>query len=287
MDLQRNDDQELFRETTRRFLESTCPVPTVRQWAEKEPSGLPVRLVAAGGRARLDVAAGGRGRRRGQRLGPRPARPGTGGRGDGPAGVARARCCRPTWWPPPSASSGAEAQRSEVLPGIVSGRDRRHLVPGRARRRLVGRGRRPARPRRRPADGFVLDGVKAPVEAAARVRPPAGGRPGRRGAHPVPRARRTPRGHRLPAREPRPGPAVRHRPVRRGAPCRRRRWWARWAAPARTSSASSSWPWSCSAPRWWGPSTGCSTSPSSTPSTGTPSAGPWPRTRRSSTASPT
>ena len=41
MDLQRNDDQELFGETTRRFLESTCPVATVRQWAEKEPSGYP------------------------------------------------------------------------------------------------------------------------------------------------------------------------------------------------------------------------------------------------------
>ena len=41
MDLHRSEDQELFRETTRRFLESTCPVPTVREWAEKEPDGYP------------------------------------------------------------------------------------------------------------------------------------------------------------------------------------------------------------------------------------------------------
>ncbi len=41
MDLHRSDDQELFRETTRKFLESTCPVSTVREWAEKEPDGYP------------------------------------------------------------------------------------------------------------------------------------------------------------------------------------------------------------------------------------------------------
>jgi alkylation response protein AidB-like acyl-CoA dehydrogenase len=41
VDLHRSDDQELFRETTRKFLESTCPVSTVREWAEKEPDGYP------------------------------------------------------------------------------------------------------------------------------------------------------------------------------------------------------------------------------------------------------
>lgn len=41
MDLHLSDDQELFRETTRRFLESTCPVQTVREWADKEPAGFP------------------------------------------------------------------------------------------------------------------------------------------------------------------------------------------------------------------------------------------------------
>ena len=41
VDLHRSEDQELFRETTRKFLETTCPVSTVREWAEKEPDGYP------------------------------------------------------------------------------------------------------------------------------------------------------------------------------------------------------------------------------------------------------
>ncbi len=39
MELELSEDQELLRETTRRFLESSCPVPTVRELAEKEPAG--------------------------------------------------------------------------------------------------------------------------------------------------------------------------------------------------------------------------------------------------------
>jgi alkylation response protein AidB-like acyl-CoA dehydrogenase len=41
VDLELTDDQELFRETTARFLERTSPLPTVREWAEKEPAGFP------------------------------------------------------------------------------------------------------------------------------------------------------------------------------------------------------------------------------------------------------
>jgi len=43
VDLNRSEDQELFRQTTRRYLETTSPVSTVRQWAEKEPAGYPAR----------------------------------------------------------------------------------------------------------------------------------------------------------------------------------------------------------------------------------------------------
>ena len=39
MELQLSDDQALFVETTRRFLEDTVPLPTVRQLAEDEPTG--------------------------------------------------------------------------------------------------------------------------------------------------------------------------------------------------------------------------------------------------------
>jgi alkylation response protein AidB-like acyl-CoA dehydrogenase len=41
VDFDLTDDQELFRETTANFLERTCPVSTVREWAEKEPAGFP------------------------------------------------------------------------------------------------------------------------------------------------------------------------------------------------------------------------------------------------------
>jgi alkylation response protein AidB-like acyl-CoA dehydrogenase len=41
VDVELTDDQELLRETTANFLERTCPVPTVREWAEKEPAGFP------------------------------------------------------------------------------------------------------------------------------------------------------------------------------------------------------------------------------------------------------
>ena len=39
MDLELNDDQQLFRETTRKFLEDSCPLETVRQIAADEPRG--------------------------------------------------------------------------------------------------------------------------------------------------------------------------------------------------------------------------------------------------------
>lgn len=39
VDLQLTDDQQLFRETTRRFLESTCPLGTVRDLADSGPAG--------------------------------------------------------------------------------------------------------------------------------------------------------------------------------------------------------------------------------------------------------
>jgi alkylation response protein AidB-like acyl-CoA dehydrogenase len=41
VDVELTDDQELLRETTASFLDRTCPVSTVREWAEKEPAGFP------------------------------------------------------------------------------------------------------------------------------------------------------------------------------------------------------------------------------------------------------
>ncbi len=41
MEIDLTEDQELFRETTAKFLERTSPLPTVREWADKEPAGYP------------------------------------------------------------------------------------------------------------------------------------------------------------------------------------------------------------------------------------------------------
>jgi alkylation response protein AidB-like acyl-CoA dehydrogenase len=42
VDLELTEDQELFRETTAKFLERTSPLSTVREWADKEPTGFPI-----------------------------------------------------------------------------------------------------------------------------------------------------------------------------------------------------------------------------------------------------
>ena len=39
MDLRITDDQQLLLETTRKFLESTAPLETVRRLADEEPAG--------------------------------------------------------------------------------------------------------------------------------------------------------------------------------------------------------------------------------------------------------
>jgi len=41
VDFDLSEDQELFRETTVKFLEDTCPLTTVREWAESEAAGFP------------------------------------------------------------------------------------------------------------------------------------------------------------------------------------------------------------------------------------------------------
>ena len=114
------DDQQLFRETTRKFLEDTAPLDAVRRVADEEPGRLRPRWWRRGRRARLGLDAGARGPRRRECLRPRPARPGPGGRGDGPAGLTRARWSPPTWWPRPCPELGTGPAQA-VLPGLVSG----------------------------------------------------------------------------------------------------------------------------------------------------------------------
>jgi alkylation response protein AidB-like acyl-CoA dehydrogenase len=43
VDLGLTDDQRTFHETTRRYLADSCPIATVRTWADSEPAGYPAR----------------------------------------------------------------------------------------------------------------------------------------------------------------------------------------------------------------------------------------------------
>ena len=103
--------------------------------------------------------------------------------------------------------------------------------------------------------GFVLDGVKSYVHDAQAadlllVTATGAGRP-----HPVPGARGHPGRHRRAARVPRSGPADGRRALHLGRGAAPTPWSAPRVAPGRPSSASSRWPWSCSAPRPTGPPT--------------------------------
>jgi len=182
VDLQRSDDQELFRETTRRFLESTSPVPTVRQWAEKEPGGYPQEWWRRGadlgwtsllvseedgggsvsGHGLLDLVLVAE--ELGRLVSPGPLLP---------TNVVAAAL----------GDAGSEDQRAQVLPGIVAGDAVAAWClaePGRG----WSAGGAPSAAGAPSAGGawsaggvalearvvagdFVLDGVKGPVEAAA------------------------------------------------------------------------------------------------------------------------
>jgi hypothetical protein len=179
--------------------------PTVREWAEKEPAGIPARVVAPGaelGWTSLLVAEEHGG---GQRLGPWPGRPGPGGRGDGPAGCRRDRWFRPTWWRP-RCPGGERRSSADHLAGLISGETHRRVVPGGTgpgRRRTSAHG--VAQAGRRPSCSMGKGPVEAGAEAdcAARHRPVDGAV----AQFVVPGT--TPGCHRGGRRHHRPGPALR------------------------------------------------------------------------------
>ncbi len=164
MDLQRNEDQELLRETTRRYLESTCPLPTLREWADKQPAGFPLewwrRGAELGWTSLLVAEDHGGGSISGQGLmdlvliaeemgrlvSPGPL---------GPVNVVAAAL----------SESGSDEQRAEVLPQLLSGEALASWClsePG------PGWGAEQVRTDATERDGgFVLQGEKGPVEAAA------------------------------------------------------------------------------------------------------------------------
>ena len=105
MEIALSDDQEFFRDTTRKFLGQRVPDPEGAR-AALEPGRLRARLLAPGRRAGLDVAAGARGARRRQRQRERAGRPRPRGRRVRRATSRRGHCSRATSWPPRSARSG-------------------------------------------------------------------------------------------------------------------------------------------------------------------------------------
>ena len=168
MEIALSDDQEFFRDTTRKFLGSECPIPKVRS-LRSNPDGLRARLLAAGRGAGLDVAARPRGARGRQRQRQRGGRPRARGRRLRRARRARPAASRATSWPPrwparaatsSRASSSPPSSPATSSPPGPSPRCRPHdglgddRPPGRGRRvrvrphgrEITGRGGRAGRP---------------------------------------------------------------------------------------------------------------------------------------------
>lgn len=165
MDLERSDDQELFRETTRRFLESTAPVATVRQWSEKEPSGYPAdwwrRGAELGWVSLLVAEEDGGGSVSGTGLADLALVAEEMGRLVSPGPLLMANVVA-------SAVSdlGTADQRAEVLPGLLSGESVATWCLAEPTTPAVG-GDGVALEAVDDGARFVLTGVKLPVEAAA------------------------------------------------------------------------------------------------------------------------
>jgi alkylation response protein AidB-like acyl-CoA dehydrogenase len=119
MDLELTDEQELFRSTTRRFIESTCPLTSVRALADAEASaddGYLRQAAELGWFAMLVPEALGGGS--------------VSGHGVADASVAaeeRGRLLQPGAFVPMNvvahaiAAGGTEAMRADVLPALVAG----------------------------------------------------------------------------------------------------------------------------------------------------------------------
>lgn len=165
MELVLTDDQEFFRDTTRKFLGSECPIPKVRQLRDDEngfeadfwrqgaelgwmsmlvPEELGGGSVSGNGPSDLALVA----HAFGQHVAPGPLIP---------CNVVATALVR----------SGSEQQQSELLPGLVSGEQIAtwavtELPPHDTLGALAMRAEA-------DGDGWVLNGVKSPVEAAAQA----------------------------------------------------------------------------------------------------------------------
>jgi alkylation response protein AidB-like acyl-CoA dehydrogenase len=162
VDLRLSDDQQLFRETTRKFLESTCPLETVRRLADAEPAGFERKWWKQGaelgwvsmlvpeedgggsisGHGLLDLVLVAE--EMGRLVAPGPFVP---------TNVVAAALAR----------SGTPSQRREFLPDLVNGDTVAAWCLGTP---VAGIDTAGGRVEAAPSDGgYVLDGVTGPVEA--------------------------------------------------------------------------------------------------------------------------
>jgi alkylation response protein AidB-like acyl-CoA dehydrogenase len=164
MDLELTDDQQLFLETTAKFIERTCPLATVREWAEKEPTGFRSDWWRQGaelgwtsllvseedgggsvsGHGLLDLTLVAE--VMGQWVSPGPLVP---------VNLVAAAL----------SEFGSEAQRTRYLPGLLSGETISTWCL--AEPRHSGLPTEVTLAATRQGDGFVLSGKKGPVEAGA------------------------------------------------------------------------------------------------------------------------
>jgi alkylation response protein AidB-like acyl-CoA dehydrogenase len=166
VDLRLTDDQQLFRETTRKFLESTSPLVTVRQLADAEPAGFDRKWWKRGaelgwvsmlvpeeegggsvsGHGLLDLVLVAE--EMGRLVSPGPLVP---------TNVVADAIAR----------SGSPAQRQQLLPDLVNGDAVAAWCLGAPVAGVgTGGGRVEASPQ---GDSFVLDGATGPVEAAGQA----------------------------------------------------------------------------------------------------------------------
>jgi alkylation response protein AidB-like acyl-CoA dehydrogenase len=163
VDLRLSDDQQLLHETTRKFLETTCPLETVRGWADAEPNGYEpgwwtigaelgwTSLLVAeedgggsvSGHGLLDLVLVAE--EMGRMVSPGPLMP---------ANVAAEALSR----------SGTKEQRREVLPGLLTGTSTAAWCWGTQAAGIESSGHIQVTP---TGDGFVLEGTSGPAEGAA------------------------------------------------------------------------------------------------------------------------
>ena len=165
MDYRITDDQQLLQETTRKFLESTAPLETVRRLADAEPAGFDADWWRSGaelgwtsllvpeddgggsvsGHGLLDLVLVAE--EMGRLIAPGPLMP---------TNVVAEALAR----------SGTPNQRRDLLPGLLSGSAVASWCLGTSAAGIDPEGRVEATPN---AAGFVLDGTSGPVEAAGQA----------------------------------------------------------------------------------------------------------------------